>query len=372
MLLLKNKLLIINFVFYFLLLNITFINFKERNIHLINEKNTYLKKYLILKKKPLNDNDALILKEKRNIYKFISRTIRKKITSIKKIIFVKGTKFGNNLLCLNKLIFFCEIIGCNEIDLTSEKFWFIKNQIFLKDYNITIKKINVNESYKRKKCQNDSNTIYYDSFNIFTYFYKIKPEIRIHLLRDEIIKNLPILNISREDLYIHLRGGDIFKSYIHKPYAQPPLCFYTNIIKNFNFNKIFIVSEDKNNPIYNKLISKFNNIIYSINKNSLQYDLSCLMNSYNLVGSISSFLNVIIILNYNLENLWNYNIYQMNQKIRHFHYDLYEFPHSFTIYQMEASKNYKNKMYFWKNSRLQRKLMIKEKCINTFMIIRNQ
>ena len=318
----------------------------------------------------MNDNDSLIIEERKNIYRFISKTIKQNVTSIKKIIFVKGTKFGNNLICLNKLIFFCEIIGCHEIDLTSKTFWYLKHPIFLKDYNIRINKVKNYYSHKRKKNKKGSNTIYYDSFNIFSYFYKIKPEIRIHLLRNEIIKSLPKLNISKKDLYIHLRGGDIFKRYIHKSYAQPPLCFYTNILNNFDFDKIFMISEDKRNPVFNELIKKFNNIIYPTKKNSLAYDLSCLMNSYNLVGSISSFLNTIIILNSNLEYLWDYNIYQMNQKMLHFHYDLFEFPHSFTIYRMEPATNYKNKMYMWRNNRIQIKLMIKEKCINDFMIVR--
>ena len=183
---------------------------------------------------------------------------------------------------------------------------------------------------------------------------------------------MPKTNVSREDLYIHIRSGDIFTSYIHEPYSQPPLCFYTsifsdNIFKNFNFSKIFLLSTDKNNPTIDKLLSKFKNIIYS--QNSLEFDLSYLINSYNLVGSISSFLNTIIMLNSNLENLWEYNIYQMEEKILQCHYDLFEFPHSFTIYRMESSSYYKNKMYKWKNSHIQRKLMIKEKCINSFMIV---
>ena len=105
-------------------------------------------------------------------------------------------------------------------------------------------------------------------------------------------------------------------------------------------------------------------------KPNLKYDLSYLINSYNLVGSISSFLNTIIILNSNLLNFYEYNIYQISQKIVQHHYDLFEFPKHFTIYRMEPSAHYKSSMRFWKNNRSQRKLMIKEKCINSFKIIR--
>ena len=315
-----------------------------------------------------------MLEEKENILKYISTTINKNISSIKSIIYKTGANFGNILLCLNKLIFFCEIIGCTEITLQNKAFWFIKNSIYLKDYNITINSIEDSQpNYPENTGVLNSDTIYYDSFDVFFYFYKIKPKIMIHLLREEIVNNLPKVNISQKDLYIHIRSGDIFINYIHPPYAQPPLCFYYSILtntlfKNFNFRKIFLLSTDNNNPTIDKLLSRFKNILYS--QNTLEYDISCLINCYNLVSSISSFLNTIIMLNSNLENLWEYNIYQMNEKILQYHYDLFKFPYSFTLYRMEASSNYKSKMYIWKNSKIQRKLMIKEKCINSFMISR--
>lgn len=359
----------------FIYLSIYFFVFsKPQKQHLDKEKEyliNYLGRFVNLKEKPLNSNDSLMLEEKENILKYISTTINKNISSIKSIIYKTGANFGNILLCLNKLIFFCEIIGCTEITLQNKAFWFIKNSIYLKDYNITINSIEDSQpNYPENTGVLNSDTIYYDSFDVFFYFYKIKPKIMIHLLREEIVNNLPKVNISQKDLYIHIRSGDIFVNVLNKPYAQPPLCFYISILKKFNFDKVYLISEDRFNPTIDKLIGKFRNIIYS--KNNLKYDLSCLMNSFNLVASISSFLNTIIILNSNLKYLYEYNIYQMKQKLIQYHYDLFEFPKSFTIYRMEATKNYKTKMYIWKNNKMQRKLMIKEKCVNYFTIVRNR
>ena len=39
---------------------------------------------------------------------------------------------------------------------------------------------------------------------------------------------------------------------------------------------------------------------------------------------------------------------------------------------MEPSSKYRNTMYKWKNNRIQRKLMIKEKCNNFFSIINKE
>ena len=70
----------------------------------------------------------------------------------------------------------------------------------------------------------------------------------------------------------------------------------------------------------------------------MEYDLSCLINSYNLVGASSSFLMTILMLNSNLVNFYEYNLYQISEKIFHAHYDLFEFPKHFTIYRMEPLK----------------------------------
>ena len=193
-------------------------------------------------------------------------------------------KFGNLLCSLNKLIFYCEIIGCKKILLDKKIFWFIKNKIQIKN------KITVDIIDKRK--YNNSFGIFYNSSNLFLKFFKIKPEIRIKFLRLEIIKNLPRVKTNEKSLYIHIRSGDIFKARPNILYAQPPLCFYQNIINNYQFQKVYIISVNNLNPVINKLIKFYPNIIYK--KNSLKEDISYLINAYNIVASISSFLNIII------------------------------------------------------------------------------
>ena len=60
----------------------------------------------------------------------------------------------------------------------------------------------------------------------------------------------------------------------------------------------------------------------------------------------------------------------MSEKIYHYHYDLYQFPHNnFINYRMEPSSNYNKTMLNWKNNKKQRKLMMIEKCINNFTLI---
>jgi len=37
-----------------------------------------------------------------------------------------------------------------------------------------------------------------------------KPQIRIQYIKEELLRNLPDVKTEPNDLYIHLRGGDIF------------------------------------------------------------------------------------------------------------------------------------------------------------------
>ena len=198
--------------------------------------------------------------------------------------------------------------------------------------------------------------------SLFHSFYYIKPKIKINLIRNEIIRNLKKINVDKDDLFIHIRSGGIF-IYPHSPYAQPPFCFYRKILNNHKFKNVYLIAENKNNPTIEKILNEYTNVIFK--ENSIKEDISYLINAYNIVASISSFLVTIVQLNYNLKILFDYNIYKLSEKILTYHYDLYQFPHNnFINYRMEPSQNYNKTMFIWKNNKKQRKLMIKEKCNN--------
>lgn len=349
----------------FLLYNLKFQIFSNNKRFFKEEEKDYIK-YSLLKSKPVENNNSLIIKEKKDILNKISKDIRKNLKFINKIFIITNIRFGNAISLLNKFIFYCEIIGCKSIILDKNIYSLIKNKIKIKTNNITIE---VEDISKYKINSND--TLFYDASLFFYYFFNIKPEIRFHLLRDEILQNLPKVNCFDKDLYIHIRSGDIFTSNIISCYSQPPLCFYRILIESFEFHNIYIISLDKENPVIKKLINQSSHIIYQ--KNSFLKDISILINAYNVVCSISSFLVTILQINYNLIKLFDYNLYKLDQKYKHFHYDLYKYYNrNFTIYRMEPSPNYLKVMQNWKNSKIQRKLMVKEKCINFFRIIINK
>ena len=330
----------------------------------INEIKKYINQYSNAK---TFDSQISILNEfKKKIYNLILKyNFNRRIKNVKSLYVCVNFQFGNMIIFLNKILFYCEIIGCKYIILNRDKFWFINDTINIKFKNTTI--IKGNSEFFNNSCAllNKPLEIYGG------IFFNIKTPIRIYLLKNQIINKLPTIKTNRNELYIHVRSGDIFKNSFHHNYAQPPFCFYSEILKKFKFETVILIAKDSYNPVIKKLIKKFPKIKFA--QNDIKTDISMLMNAFNIVCSISSFLITILQLNNKFEYLWDYNIYKVSEKMMHFHFDFNKLPHNnFTIFRMEPSFYYKNKMEYWKHSRSQLKLMIKEKCINDFTIIKKE
>ena len=381
----------------------------KRNISIEERKekeiNDY-KEFLNFTKKPKNRNHPLFKQIKEQILKKFSERQPNKLGPEINIFLDMKFNFGNQLLILNKLLFFCEIIECKKILLEKDNNIFIKNNIYYKKYNLTIEVTdklhdNVifdnfqfqfddnnenndndnnernednedNERKKPKKCEK-KDYYYLTSLDYYFYYnnYNIRLENRYNVFKNEILKNLPKIKTNKRDLYIHIRGSDIFRNkdpQFAPDYAQPPLCFYQKIINTNKFRIIHIISADKLNPIVDILIKKYKNIKFKID--SIENDISALAFAYNIVGSISSFLISSIKLNNNLINFWEYDIYLVSLGIPHLHHSLYQYKRHYTIYKMEPSKKYKNKMLIWQGSNEQLKIMLNDKCPNNFTIVK--
>ena len=329
-----------------------------------NTKNyeTYFFNYYQSLKNVSYKNDSLFSEYKNIIFQSLSEHAKKTISSIENIYFDFYYKFGNMLISLNKVIFYCEIINCKKIFVWKNNDFFIRNNIIDEKYNLTIQVI---ES-PSEIINNDNLTALH--FNPFYHFLGIKPDNRYSVFKDEILKNIPFIKADPNDLYMHIKSGDIFvPPIIYSTLAQPPLCFYKTIINNNKFKKIYIVSSDELNPVINELIKSYENIIFE--HNNLDLDIAKLAYGYNIVGSISSFSIGIIKINDNLRKFWEYDIYNLNEKVYHLHHSISDYKRNYTIYQMKPSRNYKEYMYCWKGSRKQLNIMIRDKCSKEFKII---
>lgn len=290
--------------------------------------------------------------------------IKRKTSYIDSLYIVGKYAFGNFIIAINNAIIFCEYFSCKKIIIKSFKSLFINNKIYYQKYNLTIEP-NSRIMHNKYSLIKHLNFFYY---RVKFISLGITGNInRIPILREEIINNLPKVKVNPNDLYIYIRGGDIFRrlNRSFKSYVQPPLCFYKNILNNFKFRNIKIISQDKFNPVLG-FLEQFYNAKYV--KNNIKLDISYLANAYNIVSAKSSFIVSIIKLNNNIKFLWEYDLYIWS-KYWHLHYSVYNFSFKYMIYLMKSSEHYKKKMFPFANSKRQRELMIKENCSDNFDII---
>ena len=319
--------------------------------------------FLSLKIIPNNPNEASYCEIKSALLREFNKINEKNISNIEMLFIMKPFNFGNRMISLNNIMYYCEILGIKNLYLNSEYIeWYIKDTIITDKINISaipINKINCNE--------NNIICININKFGRLFYPIVVRPEIRITLLKNEIRKNLPKVDIDSKDLVIHIRSGDIFSFFISPFYTQPPFCFYESILLNFKFRNIYLISQTQNNPVINKLLTEFPTIIFK--KNNIDIDISYICNAYNLVGSISSFLLSSTKLNDNLKNYFEYDIFRNSHKYFFLHQDYFYFPRKFIYYKMKPSDVYLKEMFAWRKTEYQIKLMLEDKCTYNFTII---
>lgn len=193
------------------------------------------------------------------------------------------------------------------------------------------------------------------------YFYIIKNEFKIdppepYLMKEYFQKYVSNIfrikpkqqnNIDLDELYIHIRSGDVFSNNPHKGYVQPPLSYYKNIMKDYT--KVKIVYEDNKNPCVNELL-KYDNV-ESVRGKSLVDDLNTLINATNLVIGYGTFGYMLYLINNNLKNL-----YVPEYFINIFNGDCGD---DINIHSIEL-KDY-IKVGDWKNTSKQREIMLNYK-----------
>ena len=98
----------------------------------------FIKKYFSLKVINKHGNSTLNF-EAKELLKHEFQNLAKKNFSMLKNIFIKKTiNFGNQMIAMNNLIYYCEIIGIKNIYLNSKINWYIKNDINTDKVHISI------------------------------------------------------------------------------------------------------------------------------------------------------------------------------------------------------------------------------------------
>ena len=344
---------------YFVILKILLFCIIINNFIIINNNETALiikpfKKLdlKILMNSSTDTHNKNITLNKEELLKLLSKNVGKKLHSVKSIFLSKNSIFENLIMTVNNAIYYCETLQCKYIILDNKYYWFIKKKIKYKKNKLIIMNGNINNF-------EGNNLIIDKTYNLLNLSSFFKTDIKINIIKKEILTNLPKVITNKSELYIYIKSEYYFKK-SNSMYIHPPYCFYQNILNNYNISNAKIISEFKNDPVVNKIINEYKNITYT----ALNFKcmISYLVNAYNLVGASSEFLNIIIILNENLLFFWKYEYLEENNV---------EFNNKkVIIFKMFTSKKYKNLLINSNNIFSDIYFILNFKCENNFTLIK--
>jgi len=207
-------------------------------------------------------------------------------------------RLGNNITQIVNAILFANYYNIKIIKFPEHRY-FKQSFIDLRRY----------ESNKNKINDKNFNDIFF-SRNEICKKYNLNKSIfeNNEINIGEIIKSLirlteyEKLDITDNDLIIHIRSGDVYNSNPHSGWIQPPLSFYENIIKEKKWRKIILICEDDKSPVIKPLLNKYNNIIFRIQP--LQQDIIYIIQSKNICFGMGSFIPALLLLNSNLNTIY--------------------------------------------------------------------
>ena len=111
-------------------------------------------------------------------------------------------------------------------------------------------------------------------------------------LQKMLLPKMPHMSSGPNNLTIHLRGGDVFGPRKPKAYGQPPLAFYSLILRSEAWSSVTIVCQDDQNPVLEPLENLCTQLGYAFSRQneSLDKDLSVLLAAENLVAGRGTFV----------------------------------------------------------------------------------
>lgn len=132
----------------------------------------------------------------------------------------------------------------------------------------------------------------------------------------EIIKlPRPDKTFGANDLYIHMRSGDIFLvGGFSALYVPPPLIFYMKAISAKPWDNIRIICEDQENPMLSFLLAKYPRITWK--QQSLEEDIRLIVGAVNIAYGGGTFVSGLLIFNQDLRSVYRVSYSQPPPKGR--------------------------------------------------------
>lgn len=126
----------------------------------------------------------------------------------------------------------------------------------------------------------------------------------------QVREQIPLLQprdpLADDHLVIHIRSGDIFQGQGHPLYGQPPLAFYTLVMRSMPWKRATLVCEDRLNPVVDALLALGGKQLPPIEYRAagLEEDLDVLLRARTLVSSMGTFVPAVLALSGNVRRLF--------------------------------------------------------------------
>ncbi|SBO44565.1 hypothetical protein [Cyanobium sp. NIES-981] len=155
-----------------------------------------------------------------------------------------------------------------------------------------------------------------------------------------------------DHLMVHIRCGDIFDRHPHPGYYQPPLAFYSLVLQQRPWSHVHVVFEDFGNPVVLALKRRCEELGLGVSLHSwgLEQDIAFLVRGRHFVAGRGTFMQGVVALSAQAETVYSFWPFDPG--------NCWGLDGVRNVLIEDRQGRYLNKIRPWRNSRLQRALML--------------
>ena len=244
-------------------------------------------------------------------------------------------RFGNHLYQFTRILQYCDIFNYKMV-VIPENFLLFQKDFYANDIKIKI----------RTPTDDLSRLIHGHFFWPLTGGIVPINFSYTSYFKDELIKYIPNKTLGKNDIYLHVRAGDVYVKDRHPNYGQPPLQYYLDIMKFKKWDNIYFISENFICPYIPNIVQ--NGAVY-VNTTFLD-SISIFLNAYNLAIGKTTFPIMLSFMNSNLNNFFTFNFPTYKLK---------------SHYNCDPDNHYIRRIInHWKHNERQISLLFKSRCAN--------
>ena len=211
-------------------------------------------------------------------------------------------RLGNNISQLFNAIQISLYYGCN-ISIPNhnlfDTIWI--SRLVTNSFDSEFVDINLQKQLSDNELKSD---FFYDLYKYDERIFEYNIQQTVSILKESFkIREDKTCDLGENHVVLHIRGGDIFQgSNPHSDYITPPIYYYKTILDSNNYKRIILISEDRLNPTVGELLKLYPNIEFKIQ--SLEEDIKLLLASKNVIMSYGTFVPRLLTLSNRIKKIY--------------------------------------------------------------------